>query len=351
MRMNDAGRTGLLLVCHGDMPEALLEDPECCRLYGECLSACGPMQDESAGVRAKDELSGFSGHVATHVSSGADGPVELAFMGFRKPGIREAMYRVISAGARSIVCVGAGGLMLPGSGATVHLPAAVRQVIMMNPGLDVFYAPPGNNPHVASSLIMASVERVLNGHGIAPRPSGDMPRIGSETGVIVVSSHDQMAIFEACARQSAGFTAAVKSLSDYSRSISADSGTGVDRFMSGVSACLEASGAFCSVQAGCLDFSGQSLESAADRLVQAGAGRIIAAGMPLLMHRHALSCFDPSEAIEHLKNTCSAGLIYVPPDPVTMVQEVGMMLRLKVLDALAKGDAIELSGLRGPIFS
>ena len=213
MRLKDTGRPGLMLVCHGDVPEESLEDPEYCRLYGECLSVCGQMAGELMAVPAKDELSGFSGQVASNVSSGADGPVELAFMGFRKPGIREAMYSAMSAGARSIVCVGAGGLMLPGSGATVHLPAAIGQVMTTNPGLDVFYARPGTNPHVASSLVMASVESALSGLGIAPRPSGDMPRIGGETGVIVVSSHDQMTMFEACARQSAGFLAAVKNLS------------------------------------------------------------------------------------------------------------------------------------------
>jgi hypothetical protein len=198
---------------------------------------------------------------------------------------------------------------------------------------------------------MASVEKALKGTGIAPRPSWDMPRIGGETGVIVVSSHDQLAISEAGARQSAGFVAAVKGLSDYSRARSCDSGTEVARFMSGVSACLETSGAFCDVQAGCLDFSGQGLEAAADRLMQAGAGRIIAAGMPLLLHRHVLSWADPSEALKQVKKTCPADLIYVPPDPVSLSQEIGMMLRLNVLDALAKGETIGPAGLRGPIFS
>jgi phosphoribosylpyrophosphate synthetase len=178
-----------------------------------------------------------------------------------------------------------------------------------------------------------------------------MPRIGGDTGVIVVSSHDHMAMFEACARQSAGFVTAVKRLSEYSRARSAGSGTGINQFMSGVSTCIETSGAFCGVQAGYLDFSGQSLEAAAERLVQAGAGSIIAAGLPLLMHHHALSWSDPSEALKQLKKTCTANLIYIPPDPGTMAKAVGMMLLLKVLDALAKGDIIEPSGLRDPIFS
>ncbi|OPY29001.1 MAG: sirohydrochlorin cobaltochelatase [Methanocella sp. PtaU1.Bin125] len=351
MRPDDAGRPGLLLVCHGDLPETLLEDPGCGRLYGECLSACGPVPGEAAAVQAKDELSRFSGRVASHVSAGADGPVELAFMGFRKPGIREAMYRVLSAGARSIVCVGAGGLMLPGCIATVHLPAAVRQVIEINPGLDVFYAPPGTNPHLASSLVMASVENALNGPGIAPRPSGDMPRIRDETGVIVVSSLDQAAIFGACDRRSSDFAAAVKRLSDYCRGQSAVSGTGFGRFMTQVSACLRASGNFCGVEAGYLDFSGPVLDRAAQRLVQAGARTIIAAGMPTLMHRHTLSLSDPAEALKQLKNSCPADIVYVPPDSGAIEPEVGMMLRLKVLDALAKGACIEPSGLRGPSFA
>lgn len=346
MRPDDAGRPGLLLVCHGDLPEALLEDPGCSRLYGECLAACGPLSGEIAAARAEDELSGFSGHVASHVSAGADGPVELAFMGFRQPGIREAMYRVLSAGARSVVCVGAGGLMLPGRGATVHLPAAVRQVIEINPGLDIFYAPPGMNPHVASSLVVASVENALNGPGIAPRPSGDMPRIRDEAGVIVVSSLEPAAIFEACARRSSDFAAAVKRLSDYCRGQPAAAGTGIGRFMAQVSACLRASGVFCGVEAGYLDFSGPGPDEAALRLVQAGARTIIAAGMPMLMHRHTLSLSDPAEALQQLKNACPADIIYIPPDPGAIAPEVGMMLRLYVLDALAKGACIEPSGLR-----
>ncbi len=271
MRIDDRGRPGLLLVCHGDVPEALLEDPECYGLYRKCLSECGQMAGTLEAIPVKDEISGFSSHVASFLSAGADGPVEMAFMGFRKPGIREAMYRAMSAGARSIVCVGAGGLMMPGSGATSYLPAAIEQVMATNPGLDVFYARPGMNKHMVSSIVMASVESALAGPGIAPRPSGDMPRIGGETGVIVVSSHDQLATSGASTRQSASFIAAVKGLSDYARARSDGSGTEIARFMSGISACLEASGAFCGVQAGCLDFSGQSLEAAADRLIRAGS--------------------------------------------------------------------------------
>jgi hypothetical protein len=326
-------RPGLLLLCHGDPPEAAMADPEGRRLYTGCAELYELMASEIAVMPGSDLFSSLNGSIASFLSSESDGPVEQACLGFGRPGVREAMFRLVARGSRSLVCVGGAGLVLPCQGAAVHLPEAVGQVVAENAGLDVSCARPGSNPHVAAALVMASIEGALKGCGIPPGPSWETPRIGGDTGVIVVSAPDPSKALAACSRQSASYVTAARRLSDYLLAKPTESPTRIEKFMADVAESLEASGAFCAVRTSYLDFATPVIEAAADGLVKAGARQIIAAGMPVLLGRHPFSYADPACAIDRLKKKCPADLVYVKPDPQSCAQEIAAMLHMNVLEA------------------
>jgi hypothetical protein len=332
MRPDD--RPGLLLMCHGDLPDAAIADPQCRRLYAGCAELYELMVPEIIAMQGSSIFSGLNEGIASYLSSESDGPVEQASLGFHRPGVRDAMFRLTARGSRSIVCLGGAGLVLPGQGASVYLPEAVRRVVAENAGLDVCCARPGFNPYVMTAMVMASIECALKGRGVLPGPSWEAPRIGSDTGVLVVSAPDPSRAMAACARESAGYITAVKQLSDRVKEKSTENPTTeIARFMSSVAEGLDASGAFCAVRPGYLDFAVPDLEAAADELAKAGAQQILVAGMPVLLSRHPLSWADPSDAIDHLKKKCPAQLIYVKPDPQSCAKEIAAMLRMNVLEA------------------
>jgi hypothetical protein len=328
-------RPGLLLLCHGDLSDSAMADATCRRLYAECAEAYALMSSELLTMPGNDLLAGLNESIASFLSSESDGPVEQACLGFHRHGVREAMFRLLARGSRSIVSLGGAGLLLPGQGAAVHLPAAVGQVVADNAGLDVCCALPRANPSVTAGLVMASIERALTGRGPAPGPSWEAPRIGGDTGVLVVSAPDPAKALAARGRQSASYIAAAKRLSDNMQAVSTDSFTGITWHMSAVAQSLTGSGAFSAVRVGYLDFSAPDAEAAADGLERAGARQIIVSGMPASLNRHPLAWADTSDVIDRLKKKCAADIIYIKPDPQTCAPEIAAMLRMNVLEAAA----------------
>lgn len=290
-----------------------------------------------------DELSSFNGRIAGFFSDHSDGPAEIAYLGFRRPGIREALYRAVSAGARTIVCLGAAGLMLPGYSTSVHLPAAVKMVTADNAGLEVLYGEPGLNAHIASSLIMASVERALCGSGTPPHPSWDMPRISSDTGVLLMAAPDYPSASARSDLMAETFAINSRRLSEASKSATIECCSELTRYMALLANCLEATGAFCAVTPGYIDYASPGLEAALDHLITAGSGQVIATAMPALLHRSAFSWTDPTRAIDELKKSRDIDMIYIKPDPVYMSREIAAILQVKALEARVRG-----TPLRGP---
>jgi hypothetical protein len=293
------------------------------------------MSSEFIARPGNDLLAGMNESIAAFLSSESDGPVEQACLGFHRPGVREAMFRLLSQGSRSIVILGGAGLVLPGQGATVHLPATVGQVVADNAGLDVCCALPGANPHVTAGLVMASIEHALTGQGMAPGPSREAPRIGGDTGVLVVSAPDPVKALARGGRQYACYLATAKRLSDNMQAMSTASRTAISQHLSDVAENLAGSGAFGVVRTGYLDFAAPGVEAAADELVKAGSKQIIVSGMPALLSRHPLSWADPSDIVDRLKKNCPADLVYIKSDPEACTQEIAAMLRMNVLEAAA----------------
>jgi hypothetical protein len=311
-------------MCHGDLPDSAASDPEGRRLYADCVEEYERMLPEFTSLPVSGRMPGLNGSIASFLAAESDGPVEQAFLGFGQPGLREAIFRLVARGCHSVVCVGGAGLVLPGQGAAIHLPEAVGQVLSENAGLDVCCVRPGSNPHVTAALIMASLEGALQGRGMPPRPSWEAPRIGGDTGVIVASAPDRQENM-----------ASIKRLSDYLQAKPQVVSSNLTRFMTDVAEGLEATGAFSAVRTGFMDFAKPDVETAASQLSEAGARQIIIAGMPALLGHHMLSWAYPDDAVDRLKKSCHADLMYVKPDPQSCAQEIGAMLRMRVLEASA----------------
>ncbi|WP_424359615.1 sirohydrochlorin chelatase [Methanocella sp. MCL-LM] len=338
------GRPGLLLLSYGDFSEGFLDSPENLRLFKDCLSSYELLEDSYIMAPEHDEVSGMSCRVADRLAKSTDGKVEFAYLGLRRPGIREALYRTVSAGSRTTVFVGGAGLIAPGYTSLVHLPSTLRVTTEENAGLDVIYAPPGINAGVAAELVLSSIGRALGWRSMPSQPAGETPRPREDLGIVVVSAPDPRPALSSGSQPVAGYLAAVKALSDASRASRDIPARGIQVLMSAITGYLRKSGLFSAVEAGFIDFCLPGPEEALRKLEAAGSRQIIVTTSPSLLHRHAYSWETPTQVLEKLKNTTDRNLIYLATDTAALADWVSAMLKIKVLGA--EFDGISLKGRR-----
>lgn len=320
VRQDNLSGPGLLLLCHGDFPEGFLENQENHRLYMDCCAAMESLGDKAGHASpgtAGNELSMLSSAIVSVLSRTMPGtPAELAFLGLKAPGIRKAVYRTVRKGSRTTICIGAGGLMLPGSGASLQIPSALCDIKADNPGMNLIFASHGFNHHTVSDLIMTSIEHGLGGKNTMSRPTMEVPSmIADDVGAVIVSAPDYCNMREGHPEEASKLLGLSRELSLKSKnwhSLMRD----VPDFMTMVSYSLLSSGKFSAVEAGYIDFATPGVAEAMQKLQNADPEYIIAVGTPSLLHRHPFSYADTEECIEQACRACpDANIVYIKPDP------------------------------------
>lgn len=283
-------------------------------------------------TRPDDRSASLSRQVASYISANL-GPdsVELAYLGFKRPDIREALYRMISNGSRVAVCAGAAGLMLPGHAAFEHVPMAIKKVTRDNAGLEVIYALPGIDYSTVANMIIRSILHAM-GHTISSlRFKEEKPEVGYDTGVIVLSAPDRSMI------QPESSSDIMAKFLDLSFRLSEKSlkwhrtmcGSEASDFMGNVAYHLSLSGMFRNVGTGFTDFSSPGIDTAMQRLVNAGSRKIIISGLPLLLQRSAFSVVNPS--IDRLKERFpGVDMTFIEPAPTPIYRDVARIITKNV---------------------
>jgi hypothetical protein len=127
-------------------------------------------------------------------------------------------------------------------------------------------------------------------------------------------------------------------------------GSEASEFMENVCASLRAGG-FSAVVAGFLDFASPGIEEAAIRLADKGVNRIVATGVPALLHRHPLSVDGPQEAADRLRETIPyTDVVYVKPDPGPIAGMLAARLASQVMEALKTNRRMRPDYKKSPTF-
>lgn len=341
-------KPGLLLMCHGDFPWNFFSDTYNRKLYDDCFSA---MIRAYEGARSwkDDEFTHLSDQIASTVDKQLDlNGIELSYLSCRRPAVKQAIAQTTAKGSRNIICAGAAGLMAPAHSTSEHLPGEIKRVIWDNPALDIVYAEPCIKVEDAALLTQRSIEYAFGDRWAVPGTAVD-GRVEEDTGVVLVSAHGYDIDTESS--HAAEFMRAAAMLSSRSgRWHDAGIGSEAAEFMSGISSKFQ-SQEFVAVEAGFIDFSSPGIEEAALRLMDRGAGYILAAGMPALLHRHPMSVVSPSMAVEWLQATFPyVDIVYVKPDPAPIADLLGARIASNILDAQRKGERIKPDYKKAPTF-
>lgn len=340
-----SNKPGLLLMCHGDFPDGFLDHAENFGIYKKCLSAMDRLRDNlyyGNSPARSDELSLMGMHLASSLSRSIKlNHVELSYLSFKSPGIRQAIYRAASNGSHTIVCMGAAGLMVPDQGASQFIQSELKKVIWDNPALDLIYVPSGIAASDASAMIRRSVWHAFNGaSGQIDQPGRQHER--ESTGVVLVCVADDAVRLSADTSAAGKFAIAASLLSERSRAFyeMGGSSNAVD-FMHDVASDIKGHG-FHAVEAGFIDFAQPTMEEAAQKLLDSGASHIIAVALPSLLHKHPFSLIGPSIAIDRLKQQMpQADLIYVKPDPYPIADSISRLLIDQVMGAELNGTSMK----------
>lgn len=324
-------KPGLLLMCHGDFPWNFFTDPRNRKLYEDCLETVGDISESARFHTHDDEFSRLSSAMAASVADRIElNGVEVSYLGFKRPGVRQAIAHTTAKGSRYIVCAGAAGFMTPCHSTSEHVPGELQKVLRDNPALDVAYAEPCLDAGEAASLIQRSVEHAFGVSRAEPEQPLPIPDRKEDTGVVLVSAPDYD--IQPGDRRAAEFARTATMLSNRSfRWHQAGIGSEASEFMENVSTSLRDRG-FSAVEAGFIDFASPGIGDAAMRLVEKGASHIVATGVPALLHRHPLSVVGPQEAVDGLREMIPyADIVYVKPDPEPIAGMLATHLTSKVL--------------------
>lgn len=336
-------RPGLLLMWHGDFPEGFLDSERHMALYRKCLLARDALQNQAFYDKPhfEDDLARAGLYIAYHLLSRLKPDhLELSYLSLRSPGIRQAIYRTASRGARRIICAGAAGLMLPGHGATESLPAELTKVIRDNPALDLVIAGPALDGDDIARIVRQSLESTFHGlEGKWKMPERSF-RCMEEKGIVLVCCHDHVSVpgSEAAAGNLAGVSS---QLSETSKEAYGSGECAIGGLLRSAGPELAKAG-FHAVESGFMDFALPDVSEAAGRLLDAGCTHIVAAGVPALLHRHPYSCGGPSESVELLKKEMpETSIVYVKPDPEPIAPYLADVVMSRVLEADESGATLK----------
>lgn len=316
-------------MCHGDFPGNFFTDPRNRRLYEDCIAAMDSIRENDLDRSHNDDLTSFSHSLASSMANQIGlKEFEISHLKPGDPDIGQAIASMAENPRGTIVCAGAGGLMMPCHNTLKLIPGELRRVQQDNPALNLRYTGPCLDVDMAASIIWLSIKYGLGGFPEAAVPVHNLS-MNEELNVVLISApncgiHDSMA---------AEFTRNAAMLSNRaSRWHDAGICSETSDFMENVSSKLQAIG-FSAVEAGFIDISSPGIEDAALRLVDKGADHIIVTGVPTLLHRHSLSIIDPDDAVKWLRAAIPyAAISYLKPEPAFIARLLSGHVISKVLD-------------------
>ncbi len=236
-------RPGLLLMCHGEFPDGFLADEQHAELYNKCLFGLDLLCDSACYRRQSDDdvFTAMGMDIAFHLSSRLKlSHLELSYLRLKTPGIRQAIYRTASSGSHKVICAGASGLLVPGHGTSMHLPAELKKVMRDNPALDVTLAQPGISVKEAARLVHLSLGHAFNGPAARGHYAGDQDECLDDTGVVLICAHDYDAMDGMDSNIGSKYSSIVSMLSEMSKSSFREGGSSASSgYMHDVAASLK----------------------------------------------------------------------------------------------------------------
>lgn len=330
-----ATNTGILIVQHGDFPFDFIEKY---RDMYECIE--GVMEHLSEESRKlphtpENDPHGADTEKLAEVLRTAGYNVAVGYLDFALPTLADATRALISKGHKKIVYACAPGLMMRSSHSLLDVPDVLRGIKAENPGVEMLYVKPG----IPYELIVRAFLRKINAAmGVPVEPehvSLKAPHPG--TGVVLVAHGDVPHDFIV---KNTGVMADAEThahrwselVKEWPRSEEND-----PNYYDTIVLKVKLREMFwpAPLEVGYLEFASPSIEEAFEKLLAAGAQKIVFCGGTGFFDRSSHTLLDIPEAIEKLRaKHPEIELVYAYPNEELVMAELARGVVFKVEQAL-----------------
>ncbi|HEY3274413.1 MAG TPA: CbiX/SirB N-terminal domain-containing protein [Methanocella sp.] len=306
--------TGVLIVQHGDFPLDFIEkEPETYRRIESFLHRL------SEASKKLDHGPEYDPHAADTLklvdmlrAAGYD--IEIGYLDFAQPTIADAVEALKARGHKKIIIANTPGLMMRSSHSIIDIPAAVGAIGAKEPGLELIYAKPGGPLPLIARAIGKKINVAL-GEGFASMAA--LPKAAHPGTAVVLVAHGDTP---------RGFVPDAGLMKDFGKDMARGSkallewpraGENDPHYSDSLVLLTMLREMFwpMPLEIGYLEFARPSVGEAFDRLVAAGAKRILVAGGSSFFNRSSHTLIDIPEAIARLQQwRPDAEVTYAYPD-------------------------------------
>ena len=328
--------TGIIMVQHGDFPFDFKEK------HKEMFTFIKQMLEEISQETRKiprDPNDPYSVDMQKIKDSfrrcGGFKHLEIGYMEFSSPTIKEAVEKIADEGVKKIVLVNTPGIFMRSSHSLLDIPKIINQVQLSHPDLELIYAPPGEFLEEMADVIVKRIDNTL-GKTCKECRIESIP--GSEDYGVVLIAHGDVPLDYL---EKKDMNMAEEHIEKWSEMVRDWPRNGENDPLLHDTRILEdyikEKGEYPNFEIGNLEFSVPTLEDALNKVLDRGAEKVIFIGGTGFMDRSSHSLVDIPEAIDKLqKKYPSIEMSYEKPNIDFVCPEISKIIVTKVKKAIGE---------------
>jgi sirohydrochlorin cobaltochelatase len=331
------GKTGIILVQHGDFPFDFKEKQK--EMFEFVEGMLEKISDRTRTLPRKpdDCYSCDMGLLAEMVRrAGGFRHFEVGYMEFSSPTIEEALARLEGKGLRKVVFVNSPGLMMRSSHSLMDIPAILQDIATRHSGIELIYARPGVPFERLAELFVRRIDSAL-GKPVNTLSPGAPRNMRDDFGMVLIAHGDVPLEY---LESSMGMAEEhIEAWSDmvktWPRSEANDPLFYDTMKLEGL---IREKGRFENFEIGNLEFASPTLEDALEKVLGRGAEEVLFIGGTGFCDRSSHTMKDIPEAVEKLRLLHPyIKMAYAYPDMKLMCDGFAGIIVDKAYEALEKG--------------
>lgn len=334
--------TGVLIVQHGDFPFDFIEKHR--EMYEYIESIMEKLSEASRKLprKAGDDPHSEDSEKLAAVLKTAGYDLEIGYLDFALPTIEDAFDKLAARGHKRVVFACSPGLMMRSSHSLIDVPGALRSIKAANPGIEVLYAQPGIPYPI---IIQAFMKKIKFWSGETALEATIVPAAAHPgTGVVLVGHGDvpldfirqKGALMEKTESQAEQWSDMVR---DWPRTELNDPNY-YDTIL--LRKELQEKLWRMPIEVGYLEFASPSADVAFNKLVRAGAKRVLIVGGTGFFDRSSHTLLDIPDLIASLTvKYPDVEIVYAFPDIDLVMGELVRAIEYKIERAI-EGEVMQL---------
>jgi len=328
--------TGIIMVQHGDFPFDFKEKNK--EMFNFIKQMLEEISQKTRKI-ARDPEDPYKSDMQMIKNSirkcGGFKHLEIAYMEFISPTIRQAVDKIASEGIKKIVLVNSPGIFMRSSHTLLDIPPLVDEIQSEHPDLELIYAPPGGFLDEMAEVMVKRIDKALNKS--CTECQINEIHLPEEYGVVIIAYGDvPLTYMEKKNMNMAGEH--IEKWSDIVRNWPRDEiNDPLFHDTRILEKLIKRKGGHPNFEIGTLEFAPPTLEEALQKVIKRGAEKVIFIGGTGNIDRSSHTLVDIPQAIDKLQQANpSVKLIYKEPDIGLVCTELAKIIASKVEKVIEK---------------